>query len=349
MTVDRSKPLRQVLPAKPSVAFAFEPDHAQGVLDAASLLRITELCSVLDPAPMASFETEAARALLGKAEILITSWGCPPITADLLSRAPHLRLVAHAAGSVKTFISPEVFSAGVAVTNAASANAVPVAEFTLAAILFANKRVFRYRDIYRQDRRQIPWSALADPDVGNKGKTVGIVGYSRIGARVIELLQPFDLEVLLYDPYYVIDASDQRRVRSVGLDQLMAEADVVSLHAPAIEATARMIDAGRLALMQNGATLINTARGALVDQDALVRELVSGRISAVIDVTTPEVLPADSPLYGLPNVLLTPHIAGALGNERSRLGATVVAEIERFIAGLPLSHGVAAETLHLQA
>ena len=141
-------------------------------------------------------------------------------------------------------------------------------------------------------------------------------------------------------------------LRAVGfdsLDELMAESDVVSLHAPALDSTTHMIDAGRLALMRDGATLINTARGALVDENALVRELVSGRISAVIDVTTPEVLPADSPLYGLPNVLLTPHIAGALGNERSRLGATVVAEIERFIAGLPLSHGVAPETLHLQA
>jgi phosphoglycerate dehydrogenase-like enzyme len=187
---------------------------------------------------------------------------------------------------------------------------------------------------------------LGDPKVGNNGKTVGIVGHSRIGARVIELLQPFDLEVVLYDPHYT---SASQRVRNVELDQLMAEADIVSLHAPAIESTARMIDARRLALMPDGATLINTARGALVDQDALLRELVSGRISAVIDVTTPEVLPADSPLYDLPNVLLTPHIAGALGNERSRLGATVVAEIERFIAGEPLSHGVAAETLHLQA
>jgi phosphoglycerate dehydrogenase-like enzyme len=330
------------------VAFAFEPDHAEGVLDPASLLRIAELCSVLDPTPMASFDTEAARALLGQAEILITSWGCPRIDAALLSRAPQLRLVAHAAGSVKALVGPEVFAAGVAVTNAASANAVPVAEFTLAAILFANKQVFRYRDLYRERRAHLPWSALSDPAVGNRGKTVGIVGHSRIGARVVELLQPFELEILLYDPYYVADDATQR-VRSVGLDELMAESDVVSLHAPALDSTTHMIDAGRLALMRDGATLINTARGALVDENALVRELVSGRISAVIDVTTPEVLPADSPLYGLPNVLLTPHIAGALGNERSRLGATVVSEIERFIAGLPLSHAVVPETLHLQA
>ena len=101
--------------------------------------------------------------------------------------------------------------------------------------------------------------------------------------------------------------------------------------------------------MRDGATLINTARGSLIDQPALEAELISGRLSAVLDVTTPDTLPATSPLYDLPNVLLTPHIAGALGGERERLGALVVAEIERFVRGQPLAHAIAPDTLHLQA
>jgi phosphoglycerate dehydrogenase-like enzyme len=349
VTVDRIQPLGQDLPAKPTVAFAYRPDHAEGVFDRASLLRITDLCSVLDPKPMTTFETEAAQALLRGADILVTSWGSPNIDRAVLSRAPKLQLVAHAAGSVKHIVTPEVFAAGIAVTNAASANAIPVAEFTVAAILFANKQVFRFRDLYRQERARMTSTVLGDPGVGNNGKTVGIVGYSRIGARVIELLQPYDFEILLYDPYHSAGTAGPNSVRSVGLDELMSESDVVSLHAPALESTTHMIGKEQLARMKDGATLINTARGALIDHEALVRELVSGRISAMIDVTTPEVLPADSPLYGLPNVLLTPHIAGALGNERSRLGATVADEIERFIGGRPLAHAVAAETLHLQA
>lgn len=347
MTVDRTQPLGQDLPAKPSVAFAYQPDHAEGVFDRASLGRITTLCSVLDPQPMTSFESAPARELLAKAHVLVTSWGCPRIDSAVLARAPKLRLVAHAAGSIKHIVAPEVFAAGIAVTNAAAANAIPVAEFTIAAILFSNKQVFRFRELYRRERSRMASSVLGDPAVGNLGKVVGIVGYSRIGARVIELLRPYDLEILLYDPHYGGDTPEH--VRRLELDALMAESDVVSLHAPSLESTAGMIGASQLARMKDGATLINTARGALVDQDALVRELVSGRISAVIDVTTPEVLPADSPLYGLPNVLLTPHIAGALGNERARLGATVADEIERFIAGRPLVHALDAETLHLQA
>jgi phosphoglycerate dehydrogenase-like enzyme len=129
----------------------------------------------------------------------------------------------------------------------------------------------------------------------------------------------------------------------------MRRSDVVSIHAPAIDKTHHMIDAGRLALMRDGATLINTARGSLIDQDALVGELEAGRLNAVLDVTTPDTLPGTSPLYALPNVLLTPHIAGALGGERERLGALVVAEIERYVRGIPLAHAIAAETLDRQA
>jgi phosphoglycerate dehydrogenase-like enzyme len=116
--------------------------------------------------------------------------------------------------------------------------------------------------------------------------------------------------------------------------------DIVSLHAPDIPETYRMLDRRRLSLMPDGAVLVNTSRGALVDPDALTDELVSGRIGAVLDVTEPEPLPADSPLYRLPNVFLTPHIAGSLGNELERLGRTVVDELALLGAGAPLAHAV---------
>jgi phosphoglycerate dehydrogenase-like enzyme len=131
----------------------------------------------------------------------------------------------------------------------------------------------------------------------------------------------------------------------VELDELLAASDVVSLHAPSLPSTRHMLDARRLALLGDGATLINTARGALIDHDALVVELLTGRIDAVIDVTEPEVLPPDSPLYDLPNVVLTPHIAGALGVEIRRLGDSAVDEIERYAAGEPFAHPVTAADL----
>lgn len=335
--------------SRPSLAYAYRPAVTENVFTDAHLEALARLCRVSDAAPLERFDDERAKRALAAAEILVTGWGCPRIDGKLLALAPKLRLIAHAAGTVKFIIAPEVFAAGVTVVNAVSANALPVAEFTLAAILFSNKQVLRYRDFYRARRDTMRWEDVSAPSVGNWRKTIGIVGCSRIGRRVIELLKPFDLEVLAHDPYLLAEEAAEMGVELVGLDALMARSDVVSIHAPALESTKQMIDAGRLRLMRDGATLINTARGSLIDQPALEAELSSGRISAVLDVTTPDTLPPDSVLYDLPNVLLTPHIAGALGGERERLGALVLAEIERFVRGTPLAHAVSPDTLHLQA
>lgn len=161
-----------------------------------------------------------------------------------------------------------------------------------------------------------------------------------MGRRLLELLRPLDLVVSLTDPFVEPAQAAELGVTLQPLDDLLRGSDIVSLHAPDLPQTYRMLDRRRLALIPDGATLINTSRGALVDPDALTDELVSGRLSAVLDVTEPEPLPADSPLHHLPNVFLTPHIAGSLGNEVERLGNAVVAEVERFVCGLPLEHQV---------
>ena len=129
------------------------------------------------------------------------------------------------------------------------------------------------------------------------------------------------------------------------LDDLFSWADIVTVHAPALPSTHHLVNAERLARMHDGAWLLNTARGSLVDTDALTRECVAGRLNAFVDTPDPEPLPADSPLYDLPNVVLTPHIAGSLGNEISRMGDLAVAEVRRFLAGEPLAHEVRAEDL----
>ena len=287
-------------------------------------------------APLRRLDGAAALARLAEADILVTGWGCPPIDAAVLDGAPSLRLIAHAAGSVKAWALRDILARDIAVVTAADANALPVAEFTLATILGANKRIGDYAALYRRERRGLELSLNAPAAVGNWHKTIGIVGASRIGRRVIELLRPFDLSVLLFDPF-------------VEVGVLLRRSDVVSLHAPSLPETRHLIDGRGLALMRDGAILINTARGALVEQAALERELVSGRLWAAIDVTEPEVLPADSPLYDLPNVVLTPHIAGALGNERLRFGRLVTDEVERFVSGKALRHAVDPLTIDRQA
>ncbi|MFI7111103.1 hydroxyacid dehydrogenase [Nonomuraea sp. NPDC050227] len=323
---------------KPVTVVAMAAEVAGRMLTGEVRARLARVADVR--AEVAAFDD----ADLSQAEVLLTSWGCPPVTAEVLARAPRLRAIVHAAGSVKHHVTDACWERGIVVSSAASANAEPVAEFTLAAILFANKRVIDIARAYRARRANDDWDARF-PGFGNYRRVVGVVGASRIGRRVIELLRPFDFEVLVSDPYLTEDLGARR----VGLDELVARSDVVSLHAPDLPETRHLIDAGRLAAMRDGATLINTARAALVDQDALIAELTSGRLYAVLDHTEPEFLPADSPLYDLPNVLVTPHVAGSLGGELARMADLALDELARHAQGLPFEHGVEPGTLSRSA
>lgn len=327
---------------RPTVVLAMVPLLTPQLFTPALLERLGRICEVPDAEPLTAFEDERAIALLPRADVLLTGWGCPHIGSRVLARAPRLRAIVHAAGTIKDHVTDACWERGLLVSSAAAANAVPVAEFTLAAMLFANKRVFRLQRRYAEERG-FRWWAAEFPGLGNFDRTIGIVGASRIGRRVIELLRPFDFHVQVYDPYLSAADAAALRVRAVELDDLLRTSDIVSLHAPAVPATRHMIDRRRLGLMRDGATLINTARGWLVDGEALTDELARGRIDAVIDTTEPEVLPPDSPLYDLPNVFLTPHIAGAQGTETQRLAALAIDEIERFAAGEPFVHGIRRE------
>lgn len=325
---------------RPRLLFAMAPDKTRHVLDRALIARLSACCTILSPDPVQDFSTDSARELLRQTDILLTGWGCPHIGASVLSAAPNLKLVAHAAGTVKFTIDPVIYQAGIAVTHAAEANAVPVAEFTLAAIIFATKRVFELRDLYRADHSRRSTWALMDEPIGNFRRTIGLIGASRIGRKVASLLRVLEVDVLLTDPFVAPNDPICEDARIVDLGELLRASDVVSIHAPSLPSTHNMIGARELRLMREGATLINTARGSLVDEAALIAELETGRIQAVIDVTDPEIPPKGSPLYDLPNVFLTPHVAGAAGTERLRLGLMAVEEIERFIAGEPLRYAI---------
>ncbi len=318
---------------RPKLAFAMAADKTRHVFDAEALARLARGCDIVRPEPLEDFSSPEARAVLSQIDILVTGWGCPMVTEEVIRSAPNLKLIAHAAGTVKFTVDSAVYVAGVRVTHAADANAVPVAEFTLASIIFANKRVFELRDRYRADPARRSSYALMDEPIGNYHRTIGLVGASRIGRKVARMLEGFDFTVLISDPFVQKGDPILAGAELVDLDSLMARSDVVSIHAPSLPSTRGMIGARQLRLMKDGAALINTARGALVDEAALIAELMTGRIHAVIDVTDPEIPASGSPLYSLPNVFLTPHVAGAVGAERLRLGQMAIEEIERFIAG----------------
>ncbi|MFD3512773.1 hydroxyacid dehydrogenase [Streptomyces sp. NPDC058657] len=284
-------------------------------------------------------------AALAEAEVLLTCWGATPLTERILDRAPRLRAVVHAAGSVKHHITPACWERGLRVSSAAGANALPVAEYTLAAILFAGKQVHRAARGYRElNGTGHDWHAVLHTS-GNYRRTVGIVGASRIGRRVMELLRPFDVTVLLYDPYVSPAEAAGLGAEPVALDALCTRSTVISVHAPQLPETRHMIGAAELAAMPDGATLINTSRGSLIDEAALLPHLRSGRLDAVLDVTDPEVPPPGSPLYTLPNVLLTPHMAGSFGNELHRMADHALAELERYAAGAPFAEAVRPDVL----
>ncbi|WP_246464990.1 hydroxyacid dehydrogenase [Ruania alkalisoli] len=328
---------------KPRTTMAMESiELRDGLFGPETMDRLRGLVD-LDDRLLSPLDSEDAARALARTEILITSWGTPRITAELLDRAPRLRAVVHSAGSVKWWVDPVAWQRGVLVSSAATANAQPVAEYTLAMIILAGKRVL--------------WPASHDPrggwnplqQVGNYGTTVGIVGASRTGRRVIEMLAALDVDVLVYDPW-VGERELAGRAELVGsLIELAERSDVLSVHAPALPETRHMIDAPVLAAMCEGAVLINTARGSLLDHEALRHEIQRRPLYAVLDVTDPEPLPPSDPLLSHPAVLLTPHVAGSAGNELRRLGRSAVDEVERLVGGLPLRHAVAQAELAVSA
>lgn len=319
---------------RPKALLSMWGDVVGEVFPPALRAELGQVVELLDPRPLKSLDDAVAGCLL-EAEVLVTSWGALPIDADLLACAPRLRAVFHAAGSVKGTVLEAGWRSGLVVTSAAALGAQPVIEYTVAVITLASHRIFSLAQTYREGSF-VPVRGRR----GRPGTTVGIVGASAIGRGVITRLVDDGWDVSVYDP--VIDPAviAQIGARQVELDELCAESDIVSLHAPDVAATRRMMDARRLGLMRDGATLINTARGALVDHDALRVECASGRLDAILDVTDPEPLEPDDLLLRLPNVFCTPHAAGVQGTEVASLGAFMIDEIRRYVRGETLEGAI---------
>ncbi|MEU8350495.1 hydroxyacid dehydrogenase [Streptomyces sp. NPDC048845] len=331
---------------RPRTALAMSRDAATAVFGPGheGLAALAAVCDLAPPPVLDDFAGDRARAVLADTELLVTGWGCPPVDAAVLDAAPRLRAVAHTAGSVRQHLTEACWERGLEVSSAAAANALPVAEYTVAMILLAGKRVLERARDYRAARAPENW-LRTDRTLGNYGRTVGICSASLIGRRVIELLRPYDLRVLLYDPYVDAAGAEALGARPVGLRELFEESDTVSVHTPLLPETRGLVSRELLAAMRPGATLVNTARGAVVNQDALTEAVAAGRVHAVLDVTEPEVLPPGHPLWDCENALITPHLAGSQGNEWQRLADLTTAEVARWAAGDGFAHPVRRERL----
>jgi phosphoglycerate dehydrogenase-like enzyme len=272
--------------------------------------------------------------LLAEAEVIFTGWGAPLMDEAFLAAAPKLRAVFHGAGSIRSFTPPAFWRRGVAITCAADANAVPVSEYTLGAILLGLRSFWRFAAAVRRGEN---WGDHTRQIAGGYRSTVGLISCGLIARKVLSRLATFDVNCLVHDPFMTDAEIIALGASPCSLPDLFRRADVVSLHTPELPETRGLITGKMLGSMKEGATFINTARGAVVRETEMI-EVLRQRpdLQAVLDVCDPEPPPADSPLLRLPNVVLTPHIAGSLGPECRRLGRYMVEEMRRFAAGEPL-------------
>jgi phosphoglycerate dehydrogenase-like enzyme len=280
---------------------------------------------------------ETVKRLIQGADAVITSWGCPPLDSEILAEAPDIRVLLHAAGSVKTVVTPECWERGIQVTGAASVLSRGVAETTLGLTIASLKNMWQIID----HTRNKDWWGFKQDSVRSRiremfGMTIGVIGAGHAGRHYIRLLQGFDVNILLSDPVYTEAQAAELGAKLMPLEGLLAAADVVAVMAPEIPETYHLLNEDRLRLMKEDAILINPARGSLIHEEALIRHLKQGRFFACLDVTKPEPPAADHPFRTLPNVVLTGHIAGAVNNGLLQIGKFITDEWERFIQGVPM-------------
>jgi len=300
---------------------------------------IDELVNVV--APQQTVESIAAcPELLADVDIIFSGWGMATLDKDFLTAAPNLKAVFYSAGSIRGFATDAIWDRGVVICSAWAANAVPVSEYTLAQILLSLKRGWHHTLTIKREQRWIKQVTVP----GAYDSTVGIISLGMIGRLVAERLRPFDLEVIAYDPFVSDETAFYLGVELCDLEDVFKRADVVSLHTPKLPETLGMITGAYLASMKEGATFINTARGAIVREIEMI-EVLQDRsdLYAILDVTDPEPPIEGSPLYTLPNVILTPHIAGSMDTECRRMAHYMIYDYKRYLAGEPLLWEISRE------
>jgi phosphoglycerate dehydrogenase-like enzyme len=268
--------------------------------------------------------------IIGEYDACITSWGTPKFTPEVLRKAERLKFIGHAAGSVVAVVNDDIFDKGIMVTNANKPLSQSTAEAAVALMLAGAWDLHGY-NLRMKDGG---WSNNNRETVmGLQNQTVGLIGYGEISRHVVRLLKGFQPKILLYSRYCTEEEAAALGVELCSLDHLLANSQIVSLHSTWTPETEGMVGREQLRKMQDGALFVNTARGAIVDEDALVEELMSGRLYAALDVYRKEPLKNGHPLLSLPNVICLPHIGGFHRGLKSSFGEFVVNDLIRFTRG----------------
>ena len=327
---------------KPKAAFFSSEAAIERVYGGGRRERVAALTNLL-PEAITSENFEARLEELSDIEVIFTTWGMPALTAQQIARMPALRAVFYAAGSVKAFARP-FLERGITVASAWAANAVPVAEFTLAQILLSCKGYFRNTvERHTPGKRRQRMMFVGN---GSFHETVALIGFGMIGQKVVAFLAPFDLNVLVVSEHLGREEAHTLGVRKVSLEEAFREGCVVSNYLPNRADNQQVLNGKLFRSMRRDATFINAGRGAQVDEPALI-EVLKERpdLTALLDVTDPEPPAPGSELYTLPNVHLTSHISGSLNNEVVRMADYAISEFEAWQSGRPLKYAVTLEML----
>lgn len=329
--------------------FILDPEHYESIYPADIREKISEYVDIYAPL-MNREETGEKSDLLKDAQVIFSGWGAPDLDDNFLQACPKLEVFFYGSGSVKKLVTESFWKRSIVLTNARAANATAVAEFTVSQILFGLKHGWR---LVREIRRNKGWSEVEKRKTnlpGNCGTTVGLVSLGAVARCVLENLAHFEHRRLVYDPFAAAEEIWRLGAESSSLDGIFRDSDFVSLHTPSLPETRGIIRRHHFESMREGATFLNTARGAVMNEPEMV-EVLKQRpdLTAILDVTCSEPPVADSPLYTMENVVLTPHLAGVHQSECRRMGELMVEELRRFVENQPLEWAVTKETLAAMA
>jgi len=331
--------------SKPNAVYFLDPSSYNAIYGPAERAELEGLLDI-SPIPITRQTAKDHGSALGKVEVILSGWGGPVMDEEFLQRTPNLKAFFYGAGSIRGITSEAFWERDIVITSAVEANSLPVADYTVGTILLSLKHFWRFAHnktsgLPAPNRSAVP---------GNYHSTVGIISLGAIARRVLHLLQPYEFYKLAFDPFMPEDSIYSLGAEPCSLESVFARSDVVSLHTPLLPETIGMITGDLLASMKPGATFINTSRGKIIREMELV-EVMRARpdLTAILDVTDPEPPIPGSAILNLPNVIITPHIAGSMGPECRRMGRYMVDEVKRYLAGEPLQHHIRKQTAGLRA
>ena len=318
---------------KPRVYVHRVGSWAPRYLDDQNRSRLADFAEIVDDASLDAAPPDIAHRLEGVQAILsLNGAGAEDITEDALRAVGTVRIavISHWFHGSHDRATAAWRAAGVRVTDASWGNNFAVAQWTLGAMI---NGVFRVAELDRAMRAGEVWPDHHFTSSMLDGQRIGLVGLGRIGRLVAGLLQPFHVEIVGYDKYVTAEEASKFNVRWCPLEQVMATSDIISLHLPVTPETTRLITRAHIESIRKGALLVNSARTAILDYEAFRECLQKGLFRAIVDVFEPEPPPVDDPLRTLPNVVMTPHIAGSTARMCHVCGRTAIEELRKQLVG----------------